>query len=230
MTLKAMKKNIPLHYFFAFALFLYPSIKIFAHTEPTVSAKEALEKLKSGNDRFVHGNLRSVDFKSKRLKLADKQEPFAIILTCSDSRIPPELVFDQTLGDIFVVRVAGNIVDSAGLGSIEYAAEHLGSRLIVVLGHESCGAVKAALGSGTQPPNIQSIVNKIAPAVALARSEQLPESQLLNRAIEINVREQMHAITDRSDLLREMAKNKSLVVVGAEYQLGQGKVEWLEDK
>ena len=223
------KKLITTSLFLAFILFIN-SGQLFAHTEPRMTPQAALELLKSGNSRFMHGNIKSFDVKSKRLKLAGKQQPFAIIVTCSDSRVPPELVFDQSLGDLFVIRVAGNIVDSAGLGSIEYAAEHLGSNLVVVLGHESCGAVSAAIAGGSLPPNIQSIVNKIAPAVSHARAEHPADSLLLGRAIELNVHEQMHNIINHSDLLREKVNNKSLVVIGAEYQLGTGNVVWLEDK
>src|SRR5205814_6637151 len=130
---------------------------------------EALAELKAGNARFVRGESQLRDLPQARQALAAGQHPAAIILCCSDSRVPPELVFDQTLGRLFVVRAAGNVVDPALLGSIEYAVEHLGARLLVVLGHSSCGAVDAALKGGSASPNLRALVERIAPAAARAK-------------------------------------------------------------
>lgn len=131
------------------------------------SAEEALQLLKEGNERYRANQLSDKgDYAASRQVLAGGQKPFAIVLCCADSRVAPEIFFDQKLGDIFVVRNAGNVVDETVLGSIEYGAEHLGSPLVVVLGHSCCGAVTAACEGGHLPANIQSIVNRIAPSVA----------------------------------------------------------------
>lgn len=137
-----------------------------------ISPDEALAKLVAGNTRFVEGKQAQKDVgNTRRTELTKGQQPFAVILSCSDSRVPPEHIFDQGLGDIFVVRVAGNVADSIELGSVEYAAEHLGSPLILVLGHQMCGAVKATVAGGKPEGNIGSIVKKIEPAVKKAKAQ-----------------------------------------------------------
>src|SRR6184192_4939728 len=142
-----------------------------AHSDqPTVAPAEAISRLKEGNGRYTNGNLQHPgQTAERRTELAKSQHPFAAIVSCSDSRVPPEIVFDQGLGDLFVVRVAGNVIDDHGLGSIEYAVDHLGARLIVVLGHQSCGAVQAAketiAAKGKAPGHIESLVTAIKPAV-----------------------------------------------------------------
>ena len=190
-----------------------------ASAEPT----DPLERLMAGNARYVAGKAIHPDAGlGRRAELAKSQAPFAIILGCSDSRVGPELVFDQGLGDLFVARVAGNVVDPIVLGSIEYAAEHLHSTLIVVLGHERCGAVTAALGGGEAPGNIKALVEAIAPAVA-ASAEQPGDK--LDNAIAENVRMQVANMRAKSAILDHLIADGKLKVVGARYDLDTGQVE-----
>src|SRR6184192_4185539 len=165
-----------------------------AHSDqPAVAPTEAISKLKEGNGRYAGGNLQHPgQTTERRAELANTQHPFATIVSCSDSRVPPEIVFDQGLGDLFVVRVAGNVIDDHGLGSIEYAVDHLGARLIVVLGHQSCGAVKAAketiAAKSKAPGHIQSLVTAIQPAVeATAKGD-------LGATVEANVKNVVQAL------------------------------------
>ena len=188
-------------------------------TDPDV----ALKQLKQGNQRFVDALMRHPDQDPQyRLRLAQYQDPFAVILTCSDSRLSPELVFDQGLGDLFVVRVAGNIVDAAILGSIEYAVVHLETPLVAVMGHENCGAVTATLDSlqhHTEPHGgVAALVNAITPAVAVA--EQRP-GDLLENTIRANTAQSRDAIV-KSPELKEMLDSGSLKVVNAYYSLDAG--------
>ncbi|HMG34021.1 MAG TPA: carbonic anhydrase [Blastocatellia bacterium] len=195
--------------------------------KPTVPATEALARLKAGNARFVKGQRAPVNYITERHKLVAGQQPYAIVLSCSDSRVPPELVFDESLGRVFVIRVAGNVTDPEDLGSIEYAAEHLHSKLLVVLGHESCGAVKATLDGGKVSPNLEAIIRKIEPAAKRARQRGLDPEATLRLAVSENVREQMDNALKESEVLKEMVEKKDLTVLGAVYHLGSGKVEWL---
>src|SRR5437762_9252980 len=141
-------------------------------TTPSVAPDEALTRLKAGNDRFANSKVSAgKPVAARRAETAQTQHPFAIIVGCADSRTAPEIIFDQNIGDLFVVRTAGNLVDDYALGSIEYAVEHLGTRLIVVLGHERCGAVTAALATNSAPGHIQALVRDLQPAVQAARSK-----------------------------------------------------------
>ena len=146
--------------------------------QPSVAPAEAISKLKEGNGRYTSGNLQHPgQTTERRTELANVQHPFAVIVSCSDSRVPPEIVFDQGLGDLFIVRVAGNVINDEGLGSIEYAVDHLGSRLILVLGHQRCGAVQAAketiAAKGKAPGHIESLVTAIKPAVEATAKKDL---------------------------------------------------------
>src|SRR5881392_116597 len=142
------------------------------HAIPSVKPDEALSRLKEGNERFAKNNVTAEKpIASRRTETAKAQNPFAIVVGCADSRTAPEIIFDQNIGDLFVVRVAGNLVDDYALGSIEYAVEHLGARLIVVLGHERCGAVTAALASDSAPGHVQSVVRDIQPAVQAVKGK-----------------------------------------------------------
>ena len=194
----------------------------------TVSAQPAatdpLTRLMAGNARFVAG--KSVHANQDRARLtevAKGQKPFAMILSCADSRVPPEIHFDQGLGDLFVVRVAGNIADSHALGSLEYAAQVLGARFLMVLGHEYCGAVDAAVKGGKVGGNIDSIIDVIAPAASRAKADP-DKTDLLNKAIAENVREVLSAINKRSPALTAMAAKGELKIVGARYDLDGGDV------
>lgn len=209
----------------ALLLIILPAV--FADNKPGVSADEALARLKAGNARFVKGQHKPANYPAERAKLVKGQQPYAILLTCSDSRVPPELIFDESLGKLFIVRVAGNVTDPVTLGSIEYAAEHLGAKLLVVLGHQSCGAVKATIEGGHVPPNIEAIMHDIQPAAARAKVKNLDPAATLKLAIADNVRQQMRDALGESEVLREMVEKKSLTVAGGVYQLATGKVEWL---
>ena len=159
---------------------------------------------------------------ARRAETAQVQHPFAIIVACADSRTSPELVFDQNIGDLFVVRTAGNLVDDHGLGSIEYAVDHLGTRLIVVLGHERCGAVKAAMASATAPGHVNSLVHDIQPAVAAAKTEK---GDRLANTVKANARLMAEKIGKEA----ELGQHKSEVrIVTGYYDLDTGVVEWLD--
>ena len=155
-----------------------------------IDADEALKRLLDGNKRYLSGHAKGPNRSSaRRTELARAQHPIAVIVSCSDSRVPPELLFDQGFGDVFVVRSAGNIVDSIGLGSIEYAVDHLGTKLILVLGHERCGAVTAAMQSGDAPGNIKSVVDAIKPAVEKGKARHTGHVEVLDTCIISNVKQ-----------------------------------------
>ncbi len=194
-----------------------------------VSADEALQKLMDGNQHYVAQQMTNQKMSDQHVResLSKGQKPYAIILSCSDSRVPPEIIFDKGLGEIFVVRVAGNVPDPIVLGSIEYAAEHLGTPLIMVLGHERCGAVTAAVDAKGKPEgNIGAIVKAIAPAVAQARKEYkgTDKSQLVETAINDNVRLVEANLTKHSPMLKHLAKEGKIKIVAAKYDLDDGKV------
>lgn len=179
------------------------------------SADEALKLLKEGNARFTGGKLsRKNNYPKIRTTLAGGQQPFAIVLCCADSRVAPEIYFDMKLGDIFVIRNAGNVVDDVVLGSIEYGAEHLGSPLVVVLGHTSCGAVTAAVQGGKVPKNIGSIMKKIQPSIG--------KSKKVNEVAAKNAKEMARQI--KADPIIKHCKTK---VVAAVYDIESGAVKWL---
>ncbi len=191
--------------------------------------EDALAKLMDGNKRFVTGSLAQKDIgEVRRKELASGQKPFAIVVTCSDSRVAPEIIFDEGLGDIFVVRVAGNVLDPIALGSIEYAAEHLHAPLLVLMGHEKCGAVSAALDSKGEPEgNIGAIVKKIMPAVKKAKAEGGSKDDMLNNAIKENVVLSYKAVREKSPILRHLIDKGELKVVAGVYHLASGEVEQL---
>src|SRR4051812_10778638 len=188
---------------------------------PSVSPDEALARLKAGNERFASSKeSSSKPLAARRAETARGQNPFAIIVGCADSRTAPEIVFDESIGDLFVVRTAGNLVDDYALGSIEYAVEHLGVRLVVVLGHERCGAVTAALAGPSAPGHINSLVRDIQPAVAAAKGKE--GDALANTihendaAVAAKIRQEAHL----GDLAAQVR------VVEGYYDLDTGKVEW----
>ncbi|NNE35596.1 MAG: carbonic anhydrase, partial [Rhodothermales bacterium] len=189
------------------------------------SAAEALARLKEGNLRFVEeGRLGAAHIgESRRAALARGQEPFAIVLGCADSRVPPELVFDQGLGDLFVVRVAGNVVTPTVVGSIEYAAGVVGTRLVVVLGHSSCGAVKSTIEHMRSPTDLtgglDSIVGRIRPSVSSVRASHVQDddAEILRESVRENVRQSVRSLSAESSLLQGLILEDGLQVVGAEY-------------
>ncbi len=201
-----------------------------AHSDqPSVAPTEAISKLKEGNDRYTSGNLQHPgQTTERRTELASDQHPFASIVSCSDSRVPPEIVFDQGLGDLFVVRVAGNVINNEGLGSLEYAVDHLGSRLILVLGHQSCGAVKAAretiAAKGKAPGHIQSLVTAIKPAVEATAGGDLEAT------IKANVKHVVNALRSSTPILKAKVDSGEVQVVGGYYSLDTGAVTFLDQK
>lgn len=202
-----------------------------------ISAREALARLREGNHRFVSG-ARTGDRltgETRRNELAAGQEPFAIILGCSDSRVPAEIVFDQGLGDLFVIRVAGNIVASSQIGSVEFAAERFGTPLVVVLGHSRCGAVLATLDELMRPKenqsrNLRSIVDRIRPSVEVLLATELRHDSdaLVRHAIRNNVRVSASHLRHGSEILEHLIQNEGLLVVGAEYSLETGIVDFFD--
>jgi carbonic anhydrase len=202
-----------------------------------ISAREALERLRQGNSRFVSG-ARTGDIltnTARRHEVAAGQEPFAIILGCSDSRVPAEIVFDQGLGDLFVIRVAGNIVASSQIGSVEFAVERFGIRLVVVLGHSSCGAVLATIEELMRPKenqsrNLRSIVDRIRPSVEelLATELRHDPDALVRRAVRTNVRASADHLRHGSDILEQLIQSERLLVAGAEYSLETGVVDFFD--
>lgn len=196
--------------------------------QKSITGEEALQKLMDGNARFVSGNVTHPDQSAdRRTELVAGQHPFAIVVGCSDSRVPPEIVFDQGLGDIFVVRTAGEVIDNVSLGSIEYGVEHLGVPLIVVLGHDSCGAVKATVEGGKPAGHQDSLVNFILPAVEEARASG-NESEILDRAIDNNVENIVDLLNTSEPILSEKVAKSELTIVGARYHLDDGSVEMME--
>ena len=199
-----------------------------------ISASDALKQLKEGNDRFVSGSplLESLANPERRSELQAGQEPFAIILGCSDSRVPSEIVFDCGLGHLFVIRVAGNIVTSSQIGSIEYATSQLGTRLVVVMGHTGCGAVSATINELRQPsedlsPNLSAIVDRVRPAVEPLMDSGAKEAELLNRAVQANIHQSVAQLRAGSDILAGQVQGDGLEIVGAQYSLSTGRVEFL---
>lgn len=193
-----------------------------AERKTDLTPDQALAKLMEGNKRYATSHSqRPHQSARRRHELEKDQHPFACILSCSDSRVPPEIVFDEGLGDLFVVRVAGNIVDSAVTGSIEYAVEHLGTPVVVVMGHEKCGAVQATLGGGEPGTHIQSLVEAISPAVIEAKKK--PGEPLVN-AVRANVQLVVQQLRRSGPILAEQLRSHKIRIVGAVYELDSGSV------
>ena len=191
----------------------------------TLNVQQSLKKLLEGNKRCVVCKQQNPRQDARRRKEVSKgQKPFAVIVGCSDSRIPPELIFDQGLGDLFVVRLAGNIVDALALGSIEYAVEHLGTKLVVVLGHGKCGAVTAATKGPDAPGHVGAIVKAIQPAV---KKVQKMSGDLVDNAIRANASLVANKIKSSKPILAEMVNKGEIEVVGAYYNIDTGAVELL---
>ena len=200
-----------------------------ADAPSTVSADEALKLLQAGNQRYVDGKLNSVtadELARRRTELAQGQKPFAIIVCCSDSRVGPEIVFDQELGNIFVVRTAGEVLDAAGIGSIEYAVAHLGSPLLLVLGHEKCGAVAAAVADAKEPGHIASIIKAIRPAV---KGTKGMKGDPLDNAIRANVQDIVAHLKKSKPVLANQVNAGKLRVIGATVSLSTGKASLVSD-
>lgn len=196
-----------------------------------VSPQHAFDSLKAGNQRFVEG--KSQDSKrsaTRRGELTAGQKPFAIVLSCSDSRVPPELVFDQGLGEIFTVRVAGHALGAGTVASIEYAVEHLGSRLLVVMGHEACGAVKAALttpaGQSAGSADLDTLVSSITPGLEGTKRDLASDDKTLRKPVKSNVDYTTQRLLERSSIVRKKVEAGELKIVKGIYGLGSGKVDF----
>ena len=193
-----------------------------------VGADEALSRLLNGDKRFVAGKSEEptgAALVERRHALAKDQKPFAVILGCSDSRVPPELIFDVTLGDIFVVRTAGEVVDAIVLGSIEYAIEHLGTKLIVVLGHERCGAVTAAVSGATDTGDIPDVLKAISPAVEETKGQS---GDAIENAVRANARDIARRLKSSGPIIAPRVQSGEVKIVAAYYSLDTGQVELLK--
>jgi len=207
-------------------LFLFViSLSLSAQTTP----QESINKLKEGNTRFVTNNLVEKDFKSEIHKTTDGQSPYAIIVTCSDSRVTPETVFDESIGKLFVIRLAGNVIDTAAVGSIEYAVKYLGSSYLLIMGHTSCGAVGATVSGKDYSPSINAIAKMISPAYQKVLSENIDESHVLDETIKENVYLQADHLVKNSKIVADHVKDGSLKVGGAIYDISTGKVSLFEE-
>ena len=198
---------------------------------------KALQKLIEGNKRYIEGTADGAELTitTRRQDITDGQNPFAVILGCSDSRVPAELVFNRGLGDLFVIRVAGNIVAPSQIGSVEFACQHFGTRLVVVLGHSHCGAINATVDaltgeSGSLSPNVASIVDLVTPAVhPIVMSEQYADKdELIHEAMRANVEQSVNGLQMRSSILRDMVNKDQIRIIGAEYSLETGVVDFYQ--
>jgi carbonic anhydrase len=202
-----------------------------------ISARESLARLRDGNRRFA-ADVRSheaLPSRARRIELAAGQEPFAVILGCSDSRVPVEIVFDQGLGDLFVIRVAGNIVAPSLIGSVEFATEQFGTRLVVVLGHSNCGAVEATLNQLQRPRenqsrNLRAIVDLVRPSVENLLATELRHDRpaLVHEAVRANIRASVRHLRHGSQIIESLIQDDGLMIVGAEYSLDTGEVDFFD--
>lgn len=203
------------------------SAPVYKRTEVS-SAEDSLKLLKEGNERVVSGKVLNKDLSTEiRENLSTNgQKPFAVVLSCSDSRIPPEIVFDQGVGDIFVIRNAGNIIEPAALGSIEYGTYKLNAPLVVVLGHEQCGAVDATIKGQATNTDIDYIMEKIQPVFAKTKNPSLSESELITKTEDENIKHQVSKVKESKTIKKLISENK-VQIVGAKYDLNTGKVTFL---
>jgi carbonic anhydrase len=223
-------RHAPLKIFLFILFALTPLSQSFAdtaHSGPGVTPDQALQKLMEGNQRYVEGKMTHPQQGAERRKeVAQGQKPFAVILGCADSRTPPEVIFDQGLGDLFVVRAAGNVVDTMGLGSIEYATQVLGAPLIVVMGHSKCGAVDAALQKKPLPGHIQNLAEKI--QGDLQGSSCKADANLLNCSIAANAQFISNELKNSEPVIAPLVKSGKVKVMSAVYDLETGKVEMMK--
>jgi carbonic anhydrase len=208
------------------AALLTPARMLGGESSQAAAKAEGIVTLQGGNDRYLSGNLKSKDFTSERSEQAAGQHPYAIVVTCSDSRVSPEILFDESLGRLFVIRVAGNVIDPVVMGSIEYAVEHLHSETVLILGHSSCGAVSAALAGGTVPENIGAIIQRIQPAVDAAKKKSSDADEVKKASVSENIALQMTSLTRGSEIVREAVKEGKLTVAGGLYDITTGKVRF----
>jgi len=203
-------------------LFMFQATVAYSGESAVFSNDRFVQKLLDGNKRYVEGKPSHPNqTPERRQHVANGQHPFAVIVSCSDSRVPPEIIFDQGIGDLFVVRVAGNVIDDTGVGSIEYAAEHLHVSVILVLGHERCGAVEAAVKGGEAPGHIKSLVEAIRPAVENAKCRP---GDLAENAMRGNVKLAVDHLKASKPILEHLVHKGTLSVIGARYDLDDGQV------
>ena len=203
-----------------------------AHEGEGVPPGEARTRLEAGNARYAGSKVNPRHYRAERPRLAEGQAPYAMVLACADSRVPPEIVFDESLGKLFVVRLAGNVADAGALGSLEYAAEHLGTRYLLVLGHASCGAVKAAVSGAEGSPNLNGLVKEITPAVDAVRGA-LPkgaDDAVAAASVRENVLLQIRNVSARSPVLKEMIEKGKMGIAGGVYDLESGRVAFIPGK
>lgn len=199
----------------------------FTRVTNSSSSDDILQRLKEGNKRFVSGTLSFKDFSGERAELATLQQPYAIVLACSDSRVPPELIFDESVGRLFVVRIAGNIVTAEILGSIEFAAEHLQAKTLVILGHENCDILKASHSKSKTSPNFMSILTEIK-ASHIGAQSSASETETNQSAVEQNIKHQIERVSNMSESLKTLIEKSEFEVFGAIYGLADGRVRWLK--
>lgn len=199
-----------------------------------ITPKEVIDILKEGNIRFINQDTEEKDFKTLIYLTQNQQHPFVSVLSCSDSRAPVELLFDQALGDVFSVRLAGNIASDKAIGSLEFGSKYLGAKLIVVMGHTSCGAVKAACDD-FKDGHIGEIINMIKPSIRHEKTTTVAEERcskntdFVQKVCELNVKYQIESILRCSDILEEMTQAKEVGIVGAVYDIATGEVHFMED-
>lgn len=203
-------------------------VKESKHEKTEIRSFLSINDLVQGNKRFITGKISKKSFAKQRKELVKGQNPSFIIVTCSDSRVPPEHIFDRGLGELFVIRTAGNVLDSVAIGSIEYAAEHLHTPHLIILGHTSCGAVKAAMEGETDSPYINTLIRSIKPAVVYAKANNKDEDKAMKAAIIENVKNQIETL-DKSKILKELIEEGKLDVKGAIYDLKSGKVDYIKE-
>ncbi|MFA5182922.1 MAG: carbonic anhydrase [Syntrophales bacterium] len=226
--MKKFEKEL-LMFVFGVIVVAWGAFALAAGSGADVSADEAIKRLMDGNERYAEGKMTACRQTTKETReiLSKGQKPYAIILSCSDSRVPPEIIFDKTFGEIFVIRVAGNVLGPIVLGSIEYAAEHFGSSLIMVLGHQRCGAVTASVDAHGKPEgNIGAIIKTIMPSVKKAKQEVKGKSNedLVEKAVDYNIRLTAENIMEQSPVIKRLVKGGKVKIVKAKYDLDDGKV------
>lgn len=213
-----------LTYFCIFLIF-----SSFVVAQNTLTPDQSLEELKAGNTRFISGELSTKNYNAEVEETAHGQNPYAVIVTCSDSRLPAEIIFDESIGELFVIRLAGNVVDSSALGSIEYAVKYLNSSYILMLGHTHCGAVHAVVGGGSYSPSITALAKKIVPAFENVKSKNVDEEDLLEETIEENVHLQLNVISSMSEIVSTHITDGTVKIGGGLYDISTGKIHFLED-
>lgn len=196
-----------------------------SHKPTNISVKESLHRLEQGNKRYTTSGIHPHQSQAHRKSLTNGQHPFAVIITCADSRVPPEIIFDQGLGDLFVIRNAGNVIDENVIASVEYAVAHLATPLVVVMGHQSCGAVTAAVNNAKDSEHIVQLVNRIKPAVNKAKHQS---GCLVTNSIHENVHLAVNQLKNSEPIISKAVANNETRVIGAYYHLDTGKVNFLD--